>query len=52
MSPFVILGIIIVGSFWYLDRSLAKWKKEQDEKLEDIKSALDDLVTDFYKIIN
>jgi hypothetical protein len=46
MNPLLVIGIIVF-SFWYLDRALANWKKEQDEKLNDIKGTVDDLYREF-----
>lgn len=48
MSPFIFLGVIVF-SFWYLDRALSNWKKEQDEKLNDIKGTVDDLYREFHE---
>lgn len=48
MNFFILIGIIVF-SFWYLDQALGKWKKEQDEKLDDIKSTVDDLYREFKK---
>ena len=46
-NPFVLLGIFIFISFVYLDISLNRWKKEHDEKLNDIKITLEELQSDF-----
>jgi hypothetical protein len=41
------LGVLIVFSFWWLNRGLSNWKKDQDKKLDDIKSTVDDLYREF-----
>lgn len=34
------LGLVMILSFWWLDRSLANWKREQDKKLQEIKEEI------------
>ena len=39
------IGIFIAFSFWYIDRSLSSWKKEQDLKLDEIKNTVERIET-------
>lgn len=43
MNPFILLGIFIAFSFWWLDRALKNWKEEQDKKLAELKDMISDL---------
>ena len=45
-NPFLLLGIFMFFSFWWIDRAMANWKKEQDEKLDEIKDSVDSLHDD------
>ena len=43
----ILLGILIIFSFWWLDRALKNWKREQDAKMSEIKDAIDTLQAHF-----
>lgn len=51
-NPFIILGIIMVYSFWHIDRSIAILKKEQDKRLDQIEDGLNTFYSDFEEKIN
>ena len=47
-NSFILLGTFMFLSFWWFDRALANWKKDQDKKLDEIKSAVDSLINKNY----
>lgn len=51
MSKELIIIIIIIFSFWYLDYIISKWKKEQNVRLDKIKESVDNLRDDINDVI-
>ena len=49
-----LLGVaVFIGfSFWYMDRALSNWKKEQNIKLDEIKNTVDRIETYLEENIN
>jgi len=43
ISPFICYAIVIIGSFWYFGSCARKWKKEHDEKLDEIQMSINDI---------